>query len=173
MPGECEDKDGEAGNDSGSVAAIPPEKMSRTFYLALALLGILVVMVLIIKYPGEKVVAGNTMMETNWTLQSQVDTTGILVPAMSGNAVTAHFGRDGRLTGNAGCNQYVATYTVQGYQLAVSDIGETRMFCTGEGVMEQESAFLADLGRAASFRISGSFLKIYDADGRPVLIFGP
>lgn len=172
MTGECsDDPDEVAGTGEIRPAAPPPETMSLSFYAALGLIGLLVVMVVVLNYPAEKAMAGTTITRANWTLQSLEDTTGILVPAMSGTEVTALFGSDGRLGGNAGCNRYFATFTTKDFQLSVSGIGSTKMYCTGEGIMMQETAFLADLGRASSFRVGDSFLKIYDASGKTVLVF--
>jgi heat shock protein HslJ len=174
MAGECsDDLDEVAGTGEIRPATPPQEKMGLAFYAALALVGILVVMVVVLNYPAAKAMAGTTMTQTNWTLQSLVDNTGILVPAMSGTDVTAAFDREGRLSGNAGCNHYFAAYTAKDYQVSITGIGSTKMFCHGPGVMEQESAFLADLQKASSFRVSEAFLKIYDASGKPVLIFVP
>ena len=167
------DPDETNGDMTDNTPKAPPEKMSRSFYAALGLIGILVVLVVVLNYPAAKAMAGTTMTQTNWTLQSLVDNTGVLIPAMSGTGVTATFDREGRLGGNAGCNQYFAMYTTKDYQLSITGIGSTKMFCHGPGVMEQETAFLADLSRASSFRVSESFLKIYDASGKPVLVFVP
>jgi heat shock protein HslJ len=172
MTGDCsDDYDEVTGTGEIQPASPPPEKMGLSFYAALGLIGVLVVMVVLINYPAQKAMAGTTMTQTNWTLQSLEDNTGILVPAMSGTEVTAAFDREGRLSGNAGCNNYFAAYTTKDYQLTITGIGSTKMFCSGPGVMQQESAFLADLGRASSFRVSDSFLKFYDASGKTVLVF--
>jgi heat shock protein HslJ len=170
LPADPAETDGD-GTDNTPPA--PQEKMGLAFYAALALVGILVVMVVVLNYPAAKAMAGTTMTQTNWTLQSLVDNTGILVPAMSGTDVTAAFDREGQLSGNAGCNHYFAAYTAKDYQVSITGIGSTKMFCHGPGVMEQESAFLADLQKASSFRVSEAFLKIYDASGKPVLVFVP
>jgi len=166
-PGEADE------NGTDTTPPAPPEKMSRSFYAALGLIGILVVMVVVLNYPAAKAMAGTTMTQTNWTLQSLVDNTGILVPAMSGTEVTATFDREGRLGGNAGCNKYFATYTTKDYQLSITGIGSTKMYCPEPGIMEQESAFLADLSMVTSFRVSESSLKFLDANGKAVLVFVP
>lgn len=168
-PADPNEAAGEADNSPPAL----PEKMSRSFYLALALIGLLVVMVVFLNYPAQKALAGTTMTQTNWTLQSLADNTGILVPAMSGTEVTAVFDRDGKMTGNAGCNHYSASYSTKDYQLSITGVGSTMMFCSGQGVMEQESAYLADLNRASFFRVSESFLNVYDTSGKTVLVFVP
>jgi hypothetical protein len=47
------------------------------------------------------------------------------------------------------------------------------MGCYDTGIMEQESANLADLSKVSSFRVSESALKFYDAAGKVVLVFVP
>ena len=151
----------------------PPEKMGPGFYAALGLIIILVLMVLVLNYPAARSHAGTVMSQTNWTLQSYADATGIHIPARSGTEITVMFGSDGRMAGSAGCNRYFATYTTRDYQLSITDIGSTKMFCHGPSVMEQESTFLEDLSKTSSFRVSESSLKFYDAHGKTVLVFIP
>ena len=151
----------------------PPEKMGLGFYAALGLIGILVLMVVVLNYPAARANAGIVMTETAWTLQSYTDAAGLHRPAGSGTDTTAQFGRDGRMSGNAGCNRYTAAYETRDYSIIISEISSTEMACQGPGVMEQESAFLADLEKASSFRVSESFLKLYNNAGTPVLVFAP
>jgi heat shock protein HslJ len=151
----------------------PPEKMGLAFYAALALVGILVIMVVFLNYPATKASAGTLMTQTNWTLQSYTDKTGILIPALSGGGVSARFARDGSMTGSAGCNQYAASYSTRDYTINITNTVSTLRFCTEPGIMDQESAFLEDLIKADSFRVDESFLKMYDDDGKPLMVFIP
>ena len=151
----------------------PAEKMGLGFYAALALIGILVLMVVVLNYPAARANAGIVMTETPWTLRSYSDAAGVHIPAGSGTETTARFDRDGQMSGTAGCNRYTAAYETHDYSITISDISSTEMACQGPGVMEQESAFLADLEKAASFRVSESFLNLYDDAGTPVLVFVP
>jgi heat shock protein HslJ len=167
------DPDEAVGDDTDNTPAGPPEKMGLLFYASLALIGILVLMVIVLNYPAAQANAGMMMTKTNWTLQSLMDSTGILIPARSGTDVTAMFDREGRMSGNAGCNGYSASYQARDYSINISGTSSTKMFCHGPGVMEQESAFLADLSKASSFRVGDSYLKLYDASGKTVLVFVP
>lgn len=151
----------------------PPGKMGFAFYAALALIGLLVLMVVFLNFPATRANAGMVMTQTNWTLQSSTDVTATPVTVISGSRVTARFDKDGRVTGSAGCNWYNATYQTLDYSINISGISSTKMVCQGPGVMEQESAFLADLSGASSFRVSESFLKLYNAAGKAVLVFVP
>jgi len=151
----------------------PPEKMGLSFYAALALIGILVLMVVFLNYPAVRANAGALMAQTNWTLQSYTDATGIHIPVISGSNVTARFGQDGRVTGSAGCNGYSALYATKDYAINLSFESVTSMLCWDPDIRDQESAFLADLSEASSFRVSESSLKFYDAAGKTVLVFVP
>lgn len=167
------DQDQEVGKETDKAPSGPPETMGLAFYASLALIGCLVLMVVFLNYPAARANAGTMLTHTNWTLQSCRDSTGILVPAQSGTEVTAKFESDGRVSGRAGCNGYSAAYTTRDYSISIIGIGSTKMLCHGPGIMGQESAFLSDLSIAASFRVSDSTLKFYDANGKTVLVFVP
>jgi heat shock protein HslJ len=163
----------EPDRETREAPAGQPEKMGPAFYAALALVGILVIMVVFLNYPAAKASAGTLMTQTNWTLQSYTDKTGILIPALSGRGVSARFARDGSMTGSAGCNQYAASYSTKDYAINITNTVSTLMFCTEPGIMDQESAFLVDLPKVFSFRVDESFLKMYDDDGKLLMVFIP
>jgi heat shock protein HslJ len=160
-----------SGEEDGPVG--PPEKMNLAFYGALALIGFLVILVVFLNYPGARASAGTVMTATNWTLQSYTDRTGILVPAITGSGVTVRFRPDGSMQGSSGCNQYAAAYTTRDYAITIANATSTLMFCAAPGIMDQESAYLADLPKAVEFRVSDSYLKLYDREGKQVLAFIP
>ncbi len=86
-----------------------------------------------------------------------------------GTSITAVFYDDGSLTGNAGCNTYVAGYTVQDGSMTISMPASTMMMCTAG--MEQEAAYLASLSTAESYAITGPVLQITSNGGAEVLTF--
>ena len=161
----------ESGEETGPEA--PPEKPGLLFYLALALIVVLVLMVVVINYPAAKANAGLSLTKTNWTLTSLIDRTGILVPAISGNDVTAWFGRDGRMGGSAGCSRYSALYTTKDYSLNLTLDPVAGVKCWDPAVAEQEEEFLSDLPKASSFRAGDSELTFYDSSGKTLLVFVP
>ena len=55
--------------------------------------------------------------------------------------------------------------------MSIGPVVSTRMYCTSNGVMQQESAYLASLGRAATFTITGDRLSLADAKGATLLSF--
>ena len=83
-----------------------------------------------------------------------------------GTDLTATFGADGKLSGNAGCNPYTTTYRAQRGTIEIAAPGSGRMACeTPKGVMEQERAYLDALPAAAKYELGGSNLTLLAADG--------
>lgn len=111
---------------------------------------------------------------SSWRLEAYRDAQGNSSPPLEGSKIDAIFATDGTLSGNSGCNNYSASYQVEGNQLTISPIVATRMACaTPEGVMEQESTYLAALQGAASYKLEGSKLTLSDTQGKIILIFVP
>ena len=102
---------------------------------------------------------------TSWTLTRLGDAS--LVPDTE---VTLHF-EDGALGGNASCNAYGGSFTLDGAQIAMSEIFSTMMYCYPEEVMEQEMAYLAALCAATTFQVEGDALSLFDAEGVRVAEF--
>ncbi len=80
--------------------------------------------------------------------------------------LTAAFGKDGNLTGFAGCNNYNAPYKATAPKLSIGPVASTRKECaTPKGVMDQEVQYLAALHTATTYRIEGSRLELRTATG--------
>jgi heat shock protein HslJ len=93
-------------------------------------------------------------------------------PALAGVRVTAVFSSDDdRVAGSAGCNQYFGRAAVQGERIEVGGLGSTKMFCTTDGVMPQETAYLSALGQATAYRVAGRQLQLGPASGVVTLVF--
>jgi len=71
--------------------------------------------------------------------------------------------KDGRVSGNVGCNGFGGEYTVAGGEITFDSVMSTMMFC--EAVAEQESATLAVLQGLAGYALDGDLLTITSADG--------
>ncbi len=113
---------------------------------------------------------GSRLEGTGWTLTGYVNNgTPVQIPA--GTSVTLDFGDRGSLTGSAGCNHYFASYEVKGTTIAIGQAGSTLMYCTGPGVMEQESSYLVLLGQVKTFTAEGDRLVLADGNGIPILLF--
>lgn len=101
-----------------------------------------------------------------WTL-AQLDGQ----PPLAGTRLTINFGTDGRLSGNAGCNDYSGSFTADvGGRLTVGGLSATGRLCEA-AVNEQEQRYLALLRGAVRFQLSGPTLTLYDGSGRPVLAY--
>ena len=148
-----------------------PQPLGLAFSIALALVGLLVLLIIFLNIPGIRASAGISMTRSDWTLQSYADTTGMLVPLKPGTQVTAIFGSDGTVSGSGGCNHYSADYTVRDLAISISPPVSSKIFCSDPDVMQQESAYLNNLVRAEELRISESNLRFYDGSGKPVLDF--
>ena len=117
--------------------------------------------VLVYQTPGEVKLPG-----TSWVAISYNNGKEAVVSVLAGSEITAVFGEDGKLSGSASCNNYNATYTVDGSSIQISPAATTRMMCqTPEGVMEQEFAYLNAIQAAASFQLRDDSLTLKDADG--------
>ena len=106
-----------------------------------------------------------------WSAQA-VGEGEVVSSLIAGTQITALFTKQGILSGNAGCNNYNAAYTVDGNTLRVDPAASTRINCTApEGIMEQEQRYLSALESVAAYRIDGATLELLDGDGALVLSF--
>lgn len=112
---------------------------------------------------------GGTLDGTSWTLTEYVSA-GTLIPVAAGYIVDATF-RDASVAGFSGCNEYVASATVDGATLAIGPIATTGRMCKMAIPIEQD--YLAALAIAATFTAAADGLSIYDASGAQVLGYAP
>ncbi|MCU0520762.1 MAG: META domain-containing protein [Anaerolineae bacterium] len=107
---------------------------------------------------------------TVWALTGLNTNGGISSPLLN-SEVTATF-VDGSMSGSAGCNRYFASYTRDGNALTLGPAGSTKMACLDPaGVMEQEQAFLAALGKVVAYETKCASLTLFDAEGTVVMTF--
>jgi heat shock protein HslJ len=105
-----------------------------------------------------------------WLLASYVDAGGVQKTPLENTQVSATF-ENGNVVGNSSCNSYFASYQLNGDNLTISNAGSTMMACLTSGVMIQETAYLEDLQKSASFQITAGQLEIADAQGKMILVF--
>ena len=104
-----------------------------------------------------------------WLLTSQaVDGQLAALPSGDPPIVVSLLLDEGRAAGAGGCNNYFASYTLDGSSLVFGPIGATQMFCEGPAG-EVETAYLANLATVASWASDGSTLSLADASGTIVL----
>jgi heat shock protein HslJ len=111
------------------------------------------------------------LVGTTWTALGINNGRGAVAGVLAGPTVTAVFGEDGRISGSAGCNRYTGTFTTDGAVLAVGQVATTRRACAQEGLMEQEAAFVAALGRVATLEIEVDRLELRALDGALQVLF--
>jgi len=106
-----------------------------------------------------------------WNLMAYLNSQGEVVNVLPGSEITAGF-FNGQVTGYAGCNNYFGSYQIDGDRLVFSEIGSTEMACgEPEGVMQQESDYLANMEWATSYQMQEDQFKISKADGETILLF--
>ncbi|MCJ7444497.1 MAG: META domain-containing protein [Methanotrichaceae archaeon] len=112
------------------------------------------------------------LVGTNWSMLNYNNGREALVGALTGTEVTALFNADGNLTGTAGCNNYKASYQVDGGILKIGPTATTRKQCAEpEGIMEQEKDYLAALESTASYRIDRQQLWLFFKNDSIAAIF--
>jgi heat shock protein HslJ len=82
----------------------------------------------------------------------------------AGIAQSVTFAKDGSVSGDAGCNRIIGTYTVDGSTIDIGPLATTLMYC--EGVMEAEQAFIKALEKSTSFAVKQDRLKLYGPKGK-------
>jgi heat shock protein HslJ len=93
-------------------------------------------------------------------------------PVIDGTAVSAEFTSEARVAGKAGCNQYSGGARAEdGGRLVVGPLASTRMACSPQAVMDQETRYLTALQAAESFAIDGSQLRLGPTAGSTTLVF--
>jgi heat shock protein HslJ len=104
--------------------------------------------------------------DTHWVLE-QINGQ----PVIDDTLPTLSFRGDQEVEGNASCNAFFGTYLSEDNTLTITGLGYTEMGCVG--VMEQETAYLAALESAKTYRNEDGKLLLIDAAGNTVLVFSP
>ena len=106
---------------------------------------------------------------TLWQLTEYLGPEGNTVPVPEAISASATFA-DGTVSGNAGCNDYTGSYTVDGEKLTMGPLAATRKAC-GPAESAVETAFLAVMGNVATYSISGGSLELTTAEAKVGLKF--
>jgi heat shock protein HslJ len=105
-----------------------------------------------------------TLTGTNWSANGINTGTDAVSGLVAGSTVTAVFGDDGTISGNAGCNTYNGTYEVTGTTMKIGPLATTMMACEPD-VSAQEANYLAALARVTKYTIRGDQLELRDDGG--------
>lgn len=101
---------------------------------------------------------------TSWRVIAFNNGKQAVTSVRNGTTLGIAFAADGRVSGSAGCNQYVTTYQSSGTALTFGPAGATRRMCADPDVMEQERLFLQALGTVATSRREGDRLELRTVD---------
>jgi heat shock protein HslJ len=105
----------------------------------------------------------------SWSLDSYLSPEGQTENVLNYTEITALF-ESGRVSGNGGCNNYAGSYVTEGNNINISQLLSTMMFC-GDNISAQESNYLMNLQKAATYSISDNLLKMSDANGTVTLTY--
>jgi heat shock protein HslJ len=107
---------------------------------------------------------------TSWKMDTYLSSIDHLVSPVSSTNLTLEF-KDGRIYGSSGCNSFFAKYTVEKNSMSFGLIGATKMYCSNQGVMEQEQTYFMRLESVKTYKIEGGKLQLIDGNGKTVLVF--
>jgi heat shock protein HslJ len=103
---------------------------------------------------------------TSWDVTAYNNGKQAVVSVLVETELTAMFGKGGSLSGFGGCNEYNASYKATAPKISIGPVASTRKHCEEPaGVSEQETAYLAALETAATYRVEGSRLELRTAGG--------
>jgi heat shock protein HslJ len=163
-----------------TLAACPPDSLGAEFVAQLTSVssyflraGSLVLEIKLDSGSMTFVATATEIAATSWRVVSYNNGRQAVVTLLGETEISLDFGTDGRVSGNAGCNQYTGGYRSSGDRLAVQALATTFRLCHDpDGLMEQEALYLAALSSAATFEIAGDTLTIRDATGAMQVIAG-
>ena len=111
-------------------------------------------------------VAQPTALEgTEWDALAYNNGRGGLQSPAKSSAITAKFGSDRSLAGNATINQYSTTYTSSGDALSIDARIVSTQMAGAADLMQQEAAYLTALPKTATHTIEGDELWLRDSSG--------
>jgi polar amino acid transport system substrate-binding protein len=122
---------------------------------------------------GDGETVADPLAGTQWQVRSYYNPAevGGMSSPLGGTQLTANWA-DGSVSGTAGCNSYSAAYTVDGDSLSIGQVASTMMACD-QPTMDQETAFLAAMQSASSFKLEAEQLHILNDKGQVVVDFVP
>ncbi len=108
-----------------------------------------------------------------WQLSGYNNGVGGFVSSLITDLVTAEFSEDGSVFGSGGCNRYQASYRVDGVSMSFSPAMSTRMACSDDKIMEQETRYFALLEVVDTYKFADfqgrAGLEMYDENELRIL----
>ncbi|NYT07580.1 MAG: META domain-containing protein [Methanomicrobiales archaeon] len=111
------------------------------------------------------------LIGTTWYLNSFVDAKGTIWTPGPMFPISLQLAGDGKLSGNAGCNNYFGSYTLSGNSISIGTLGSTVMSCNETGIMDLEATYLTVLPRMILYQVSGNELTLSDGTGKMTMIY--
>ncbi|MFN8473148.1 MAG: META domain-containing protein [Anaerolineae bacterium] len=102
-----------------------------------------------------------------WKLTAFANAQGALTNVPANTRTTLEF-NNGQVSGNAGCNNYFGSYSVNGNQIMISEVAATMKACA-QPIMTLEQAYFKALQAAATFKITGDTLELMNNAGKTTL----
>ena len=99
-----------------------------------------------------------------WGLLEYLGPDGVAVTVPKALTATATFAA-GTVSGNAGCNDYTGSYTLDGAKLTIGPLATTKKGC-GPAQTALETAYLATFAKVASYTANTRTLQLMTADGK-------
>ncbi len=107
---------------------------------------------------------------TSWNLEEYLSKEGTFIETIQNSTATLIFDEE-RTTGTSGCNSFFSEYSLENKSLSFGPIGSTLMYCTDEGIMDQEYTYFMRLEKVQSYEIEDGLLKLMDSKGEILLVF--
>jgi heat shock protein HslJ len=85
-------------------------------------------------------------------------------PPLADHPITFEFDTEGNIAGDASCNRFGGTCTIEGNTMKIGPLRSTRRACEPE-IMQQEQKFLALLSAATTWSIDGDALVLIAPEG--------
>lgn len=120
---------------------------------------------------GEQLVfeAVRTLEGALWTLSSFVDGDSVS-SVLADSEITLTFDAiNNSIGGSGGCNSYGGSYAVEGDSITFSQLVSTMIACMDDGVMTQESTYLAALESVERYEVTGRQLTLFYGDGQQLI----
>ena len=109
------------------------------------------------------------LVGTTWKMTAQGELTN-QTPAIAGIETSLTFTKDGKLSGNMGCNSMGGEYSISGQTITFNNVYATEMACP-DPQMEQEGEAFVVLQGNTTYKIDGGTLTITSTDGNDTLTF--
>jgi heat shock protein HslJ len=135
---------------------------------SVATVGVMAVVLAACSSGGSKGGTGGTIDGVTWKLASQT-VNGQKTDVPSGVVVDAKFTSD-NVAGSAGCNLYHGSVVIMDASIKLGPLATTSMACQGAAA-DTETAYLANLGNAATYTATSDSLTIYDGSGSEILAY--